>query len=124
MRIYLAGPMRGIPQFNFPAFDEATERLRKDGHEVFSPAEWDRKVYGKRFAQDNQNGDEDAEKGFSIRRALAKDLEWICRYAEAIVVLDGWEASAGVAAERAAAFAIGIPVYTIHEVLTSVSSDR
>ena len=46
MRIYLAGPMRNYPRNNFPAFDAAAAKLRADGHEVFNPAEHDRKTYG------------------------------------------------------------------------------
>ena len=39
MQLYLAGPMRSIKDFNFPAFNAAAAKLRAAGHEVFNPAE-------------------------------------------------------------------------------------
>ena len=41
MRVYLAGPMSHIPQFNIPAFDFAASDLRRRGFTVVSPAELD-----------------------------------------------------------------------------------
>ena len=38
-RIYIAGPMSGLADFNFPAFNDAARRLRDAGWEVDNPAE-------------------------------------------------------------------------------------
>ena len=38
-RYYLAGPMSGIPELNFPAFHRETAHFRAQGHEVVNPAE-------------------------------------------------------------------------------------
>ena len=112
MRIYLAGPMRGYPHFNFPAFDHATFFLRAEGHEVFSPAERDRKQYPQ--IEWNTNSSiavaEEAD-GFSLREALAADISWICLHAEAIALLPGWEKSAGARAEWATGVALGLKFF-------------
>lgn len=39
MKLYLAGPMSNLPEWNFPAFHAAAAKLRADGHEVINPAE-------------------------------------------------------------------------------------
>ncbi|MBA2927098.1 DUF4406 domain-containing protein [Pseudomonas sp. CCUG 57209] len=40
-RIYLSGPMTGLPGLNFPAFAAMTDNLRAGGHTVTNPAEVD-----------------------------------------------------------------------------------
>lgn len=111
MRVYLAGPMRGIPEFNFPAFFAAAALLRAAGHTVFNPAERDNERHGTDVSAGNLTGDEHvaaAQHGFSLREALADDLAFICLEADAIALLPGWERSKGVAAERATAIALGL----------------
>lgn len=38
-RIYIAGPMTGLPDFNYPAFNREAARLRAQGYQVENPAE-------------------------------------------------------------------------------------
>lgn len=37
--LYIAGPMTGIPEFNYPAFHHAAQILRAHGYDVENPAE-------------------------------------------------------------------------------------
>jgi hypothetical protein len=109
--IYLAGPMQGYPEFNFPAFHRSAAFLRSLGHVVFSPAERDIERHGgKDISKDNATGDvkEATEKhGFSLRHALAEDTDFICMEADAIAMMPGWENSKGARAEHALAVALG-----------------
>lgn len=113
MKIYLAGPMRGIPEFNFPAFAHASRWLRSMGHVVFSPAERDNAAYGTDISKGNAAGDElqaVKEHGFSLREALGADMSWICAEADAIALLPGWRNSKGATAEHATAVALNLKV--------------
>ncbi|MDD2728301.1 DUF4406 domain-containing protein [Malikia sp.] len=38
-RLYLCGPMTGLPDYNYPAFNEAAAQLRALGYAVVNPAE-------------------------------------------------------------------------------------
>lgn len=111
MRVYLAGPMTGIPHFNYPAFNAAAAILRADGHEVFNPAEHDVLTYGKDISNPKGCAVQAAtEHGFDRRAALKADLAWICDNADAIALLPGWERSTGANAEMALAKALGLKI--------------
>lgn len=99
MKLYLAGPMRGHKDLNFPAFDEAKGYLRSLGHDVCNPADHDREVYG-----------EENLGSVDTREVLAWDLAWIAEHADGVAVLDGWAQSSGARAEVALAHAIDLPV--------------
>lgn len=105
--IYIAGPMSGYPEWNYPAFFAAEEKLKTEGWRVKNPA-----------AKDQANGfiDEEAsvtgdtalaiDKGtFDFRRAYLWDLTQIVR-GDGIYMLRGWEQSPGARGEHAAAVAM------------------
>lgn len=109
MRVYVAGPMRGRPEWNFPAFTAAAERLRAAGHDVVSPAEHDLEMG---FDPTGMTGHEDlSDLGFDLRKALVWDLEQVSE-SDGVFLLPGWEQSAGARAEHALAVALGLLVAT------------
>jgi hypothetical protein len=95
--------MRGIPQFNFPAFDAARDFFHgKLGHEVISPADMDR-AHGI-----------DGLTPIAITPRLSdvvmkRDIEALFT-CDAIALLPGWEKSKGVAVELALAKYRGLKV--------------
>ncbi len=114
MNTYVAGPMRGLPEFNFPQFHAAAAHLRAQGHTVFNPAEKDVERHdGVDISVGNVTGSIDqaaSQHGFSLRHALGDDLAWICAHADAIYMLKGWENSKGACAEMATAEALGLEI--------------
>lgn len=105
-KVYLAGPMTGYKDYNFPAFMAAAHQLRLLGHEVFNPAEEDLKEWGTI---------ENLRKNFNYRKTLQKDLNWICDHAEAICLLPGWGFSKGATAEFALAKALDLNILNYYE---------
>lgn len=108
INVYLAGPMRGYANFNFPAFDYAAAKLRAQGYDVFSPAERDREQYGADI-ENNPTGDESkvTNAACTIEDCMEADCVWICRHSQMIALLPGWEKSSGAQAEVHLAKALG-----------------
>ena len=106
---YVAGPMRGYSEFNFPAFRETTKRIRDLGCEVFSPVEYACK---KGFDPTNMVGSQAEldEWGFDFRDDLADETNFICRQATHIYMLFGWARSTGATAEWTLGIALGLTI--------------
>ncbi len=114
MKIYLAGPMTGIPQFNFPAFDEVARQLRSLGHEVVSPSELDTSDT-RAWALASKNGVPPGgvtPEGETWGDILARDVKLVADSdIDAVVVLKGWERSRGALLETfVAGSLLGLPV--------------
>ena len=97
---YLAGPMRGYPEYNFPAFHKAAAELRKRDWKVWSPAERD----------EAEGFDPKADEAWPLSYYMQFDLPAVCQ-SQAVIVLPGWEESKGARLEIHTAHAVGIPVY-------------
>jgi nucleoside 2-deoxyribosyltransferase len=101
LTVYLAGPMRGYPKFNFPAFDEAENRLARLGFNVISPASMDRELGF------NENTDPFTQN--DLENCVRRDLDAVIK-CDMVVYLDGSENSVGATAEMAVAKWLGKPI--------------
>ena len=103
---YLAGPMQGIAEYNFPAFRGAVADLRAQGFRIVSPAEMD-ELDG--IKTDGMAGDDlpDTELFGLLRRDIQVVAADEC---EGVIVLDGWDDSAGARGEVHVARFLGKPV--------------
>ena len=97
---YLAGPMTGIPKFNFPLFIEATAQLRSDGYNIISPAELDDDagIQEKALACDDGQLDTAGIKE-TWGDLLARDVKLIADNCGGIAFLPNWHKSRGARLE-------------------------
>ena len=96
-RAYLAGPMSGISQFNFPAFLRAAEYLRSAGCDIVSPAEID-DPEDRDFIMASTDG-KAMPNGKTWGDFLARDVKIIADQVQAIIFLPRWERSRGARLE-------------------------
>jgi hypothetical protein len=89
--LYIAGPMTGLPDFNYPAFNDAAARLRAAGFDVVNPAEDGLPL--------------DAQWHQHLRVAIAKLVT-----CDAVATLPGWRTSTGALLEVAIAVRLGMRV--------------
>lgn len=89
MRVYLSGPMTGIPDNNFPAFHAHAAALREQGYDVVSPAE--------------------IQEAGTWELCLRADLRELCT-CDAIALMPGWESSKGANLELHVAHRLGMQV--------------
>jgi hypothetical protein len=94
MRIYLSGPMSGLPEHNFPAFMRYAAELRAAGHSVVNPAEIN------------------IDAALSWKQCLRADVRELAD-CDAIALMPGWEISEGAQLELHIAHRLGLEVLHI-----------
>jgi Domain of unknown function (DUF4406) len=90
-RVYIAGPMTGLPGFNYATFNAIAKELRRLGCEVENPAE-NPDPPGKEWA------------GY-MRMAIAQLVK-----CDTLVLLPNWHTSRGADLERRLALELGLRV--------------
>ncbi|BEJ50761.1 hypothetical protein Ri1_33600 [Aeromonas dhakensis] len=92
VKVYVAGPMTGLPEFNQPAFFAAEAHLKSLGAQVMNPAilpdGWSHEAY--------------------MRIAIPMLME-----CEAVAFLPGWQQSKGARQEFTRAHAFGMDLYQL-----------
>lgn len=106
-RVFLSGPVTGLPEWNRPAFDEAAEWLRDQGAKsVFNLA-------------DLSPNDDEEPYSHEAHMLLTLHALTACEYDrnslqgpryDAIALLPGWRESEGASAEELVAESIGLDV--------------
>jgi hypothetical protein len=91
MKLYISGPMTGIPGLNKPAFNEAEVQLDAAGHSVINPV---------------KNGVPDTSPWLDHMRADIKML----MDCDGVACLAGWQESTGAKIEIALARSLGFTV--------------
>jgi hypothetical protein len=95
-KVYVSGPMTGMPDLNFPAFRAAARKLRQMGFSVVNPA------------------DSTANEGKAWAECLRNDITNLMT-CDAVVMLPGWTKSRGARLERALALRVEMPVVKLEE---------
>jgi len=103
-RLYLAGPMSGLPEYNHPAFHAAASQLRAAGYTVISPTD---------------NGlPPEAPWADHMRR----DVVLMMQNATALATLPGHRYSRGAQIETNLAASLGMPVMNVEQWLEMVQA--
>lgn len=91
--LYVAGPMTGLVDFNYPAFNTAAQQLRNAGYAVLNPVD---------SKAENTTGESQTWEWY-LRRALR-----MVTRADGIALLPGWEGSRGARLEVEVARELGM----------------
>lgn len=96
MKVYISGPMTGLPGHNFPAFNAAAKQLRSLGVDVVNPVEVCR------------------ESGGKWHDYMKADIKALCD-CDGLVLLDGWQHSNGAQLELNIAHRLQMEIETLNK---------
>lgn len=99
--VYVAGPMTGIPDFNYPAFNAAEKALAHAGYFVLNPTHAERH---------NPTPGTPQTWDWYMRHCIRMVLD-----ADALALLPGWENSRGATLEHTIATALALDIRPLND---------
>ena len=94
MKIYISGPITGMPELNEPAFASASLAIAEKGHVPINPFDVCR----------------DIPRGSDLMAYMRADIKAMMD-ADAVLMLSGWAESRGARIEHSIAVFLEIPIY-------------
>lgn len=113
-KIYIAGPMRGRPEWNYTAFMEAEARWQEWGWHVFNPH-----VLVEALGYSKSEDCEPHNDVEHLRHVLLQDISCILA-SDAIALLPDWKLSRGATFELAVAQFLDLIIY---DAVTGIALD-
>lgn len=110
LRIYVAGPMRGVVLYNSPAFDQARDEINAAGHEAISPTDLDREEGFDAVNLPRGHDWSTMPDALPKARTFVRNLKAVSE-CNAIALLPGWQRSEGTKMELAFARFLGLEEY-------------
>jgi len=104
---YIAGPMTGLPEFNYPSFHKAENFLKKIFKKVINPAR-------------NFKGDQTLDRPTYLREGIRQ----VTFEADCIVLLKGWKKSDGALLEVNIAEQLKLPVVKLKDIKKVVDIEK
>ena len=101
MRVYIAGPIKGVPDGNRSAFAERADQLRAGGYEPLNP--WDLSPDGHPGPCIGDEIGQPHRYGCYLRADIAEMM-----FCDGITMLRGWRNSKGAVTEYQVATALGL----------------
>lgn len=114
-KLYIAGPMAGIRDFNYPLFNAVERTLWDDGWDVVNPAALDKAAggLGEEYLTETGGGVTSKRRAAFLKRDFKELLG-----CTGIVLLHDWQSSIGANCELLVSHIVGLNIY-VWDVKTS-----
>lgn len=108
---YISGPITGLMNGNFDAFQNAQRKLEHDGYIVHNPHEIGIEIY-QRWSKTPPTTESDKKQMW--REFMRVDIRYLMQ-SDCVFLLDNWESSPGATLELTIAQKLGIPIYYMRD---------